>query len=227
MIKVQWDSGDLGYQKFDLVAWEEKLFNYCQSKEIDGIAYDKCFILSENLLKKDELSFLDKKNLYLVKKNDCKFENFTLLNKHKLIMGTYADSVRSAKSNKIFIDYLNEFKNVVLRTQLSWCVRILKIINSYLNNRKSAGTKLGHKEIIQVMLADAINHLKSAEHYLFISNNLSEKNIFEYQFMAAKELFLGAQSLGKLYGGRAFLRGNVIEMMMVFEYFRHIYFIKI
>ena len=64
------DSREFSYQKFNLKECENQLRHYCQDKGIDGVAYANYFIISKNMLEKDNLIIVDEKQCYRIKKSE-------------------------------------------------------------------------------------------------------------------------------------------------------------
>ncbi len=224
MATVQYDTTDLNPQRFNLKECEYKLSQYCSIKDIDGIAYDNYFIAPKTVTEKQELFVVDHETCFRVNKANFKFAKCTLLEKHDLVMGNYVEKLEIINTSTDYRHYLHEFKNIIIDVKLFWTVEFLNIISHYLKNRRSASSMLIHKEVIQTMLGDAIVHIKAAEQYRHFAKDISLESIAEYQLFSMKELRSAAHLLAKLHGGRSFLSGNVIEMMMIFEYFRNIYF---
>lgn len=218
------DRNEMKYQLFNLKECENKLLQYLQTKKIDGIACDKYFIISNVMLNKSELLIIDNENCYRINKSHCKFANCELLNRHGLVMGSYENIFDLVEEKKEYLTYLIDLKNTIIDIELYWVVEFLKIVYEHLKNRKSAKTNLINNDAIQIMLGDVVVHTKLAEQYRNFTRDFHTENINNYQLLAIKELRLATHLLAKLNGGRSFLVGNVVEMMMIFEYFRDIYF---
>ncbi len=223
-MEVIYDNNDYGYKKFNLEACQNKLTRFYQGKYVDGVSKNNYFILSKKVIEKDEWIFSDGKKKFRVNKEDCAISNFDLLNKHNFVIGSHSNSFELISHEKEYIYCLNEFRNLIIDVDFFWAIELLKTVQDFLKNRRSAKSDLLYKEIIQVMLGDVVMHMKSAEKYRDFSDELWREDVSDYQFMAMQELQKSVLILAKLHGGRSFLTGNVLEMMMVFEYFYDVYF---
>ncbi len=218
------DDNEFGYQRFSFRQTGIELFQDLEDLKIDAIMHDGYFILHHTSIQKTQLSVISGEYGFNLDKASCKFINCELLNKHQLSIGYCVNSLDPIYSNPDYFTHIENFKRGVVDAQLYWTTEFLNAIYSHLKNRQSAKNALINKEIIQVMLADVLVHIKSAKQYQEQIVNLNRVDIAANQLLAVKELKAANQILAKLYGGRSFLAGNVVEMIMIFEYFRDIYF---
>lgn len=223
-MKAVCDNNQFSYHQFDFKKYEKKLLHYFNKKDIDGISCDGYFIISSTFLKKDELFIVENQKCYRVKKSHCVFASCKLLGRHELVMGSCREKNALVCSKKEYLNDLIEFKNIIIDIELYWVSEFLKIIHSHLKTRRSNKSNLITHDAIQIMLGDVVIHIKFAEQYRNYTNEFSRDYVHDYQLSAVKELKCATQFLARLHGGRSFLSGNVIEMMMIFEYFRNIYF---
>ncbi len=214
------DDNKFGYRRFSLRQSGMEPFHYLDDLNIDAILRDGYFIFHSAAMQKENLSVISGEYGFTLNKAACKFINCDLLNKHQLSIGCSVTALDPMHANHDYLNYVIQFKNKVLDAQLSWTMEFLNAIYSHLKNRHSAKNTLINKEIIQVMLADVLVHIESAKQHRMINS----PDIAENQLLAVKELKAANQILAKLYGGRSFLAGNMVEMIMIFEYFRDIYF---
>ncbi len=221
-MEAVYDRNALTDQRFNLQACEKKIVTFCQANHLDGVAVDNYFIMPKKLLAKEDWVMIDKENCYRVSQSKCQLASCVLLNKHQLVMGSYEGAGHFLSSDKAYSTALKAFKNIIIEIELYWVMAFSKIIQEHLKNRKFEKSVLINKAV-QVMIDDVMNHIKSAEQY-YQEARLNNNTLFDYQLSAIKELRMAMQLLAKLHGGKSFLSGNVIEMMMIFEYFRDIYF---
>ncbi len=218
------DKGDLGYHRFNLNFNNEQLFKLCEDQGVDSIICGNYFILHKNALTRETLTLISDQYCYKVKQETCRFIKCTLLEKHQLKIGYCETLFEMIFSEHNQIDILIKFKKMIIDIQLCWATEFLNIVYDYLKNRKTAQHTLINKEIIQVMLGNVVIHIKAATDYKIRSEQSQSNEKKDYQLRAINELKTANQLLAKLHGGRAFLSGNIVEMIMVFEYFRDIYF---
>ena len=143
-----------------------------------------------------------------------------MLGKHDLVMGYFQDTAKLVCTAREYAAYIHEFKNIILDVELFWAIEFLRIIHAHLKSTRLAKTHLVNKKAIHLMIDGAVMHITLAEQYRNYAEDLLAENISDCQLSAVKELRLAAQLLAKLHGGKSFLSGNVVEMMMIFEYFR-------
>jgi len=217
------DNNDFGYQKFNLRVGDHDVFQYLDECGIDGIARDGYVILDKNTLCDDHLDIVVDDHCYVILKSKAKFISCNLLEKHNLAIGYIENVSNSIFSSAHSLANLNQFKNKIIDLQLNWSKEFLSDVYIHLKNRRSENQMLINKEIIQAMLGDVMIHIKSASQHRKQANHLN-KSTEEDQSLAITEIKRANHILAKLHGGRSFLSGNVIEMMMIFEYFRNIYF---
>lgn len=212
------------YNKFHLRDYEEKIFS-CREKGLaDLVAVNSYFICPKKIADKNRFFILDSGQGYVVDKDQCRFAKCQLIDKHNLLMGRFSEAKSASQMDYDNERYLLNLKSAVLAAQLAWSTLFLRSVYGYLKNRKSNQGVLINKEIIQVLIGNVISHIKSAEKFKIMSEDFSREDISESQLLASQEIKSANQILAKLYGGRAFLAGSVVEMMMVFEYFKDIYF---
>ena len=212
------------YQKFNLRHSEDTVFSYLEDCAIHGIARDGYFIIDSNLFYEKNLKIVLDGYCYTIPKSICKFISCDLLEKHQLSIG-YIDNFASViSSGEQHFARIAEFKNKIIDAQLTCSKDFLRTIYFYLKNRQSENQMLINKEIIQIMLGDVIIHFKSALQHREQAIHSSKKICAENQSSAMLEIKKANHILAKLYGGRSFLSENIIEMIMIFEYFRSIYF---
>ena len=212
------------YKRFHLKNYETKLLQYFYAREIDGIASANYFIIPNAVAEKNKLMLIDGKYFYRLQKNEYKFSSCDLLNKHGLMIGSFDEAVEVVSFSTDYLIYLVELKNLILDEKLDWITEFLKIIHAHLMNRYVTKQSSLNKEFVGTMMNDVILHINAAEDYRNHAENVFSENIFQCQSMAIRELKLAVQLLAKLYGGRSFLAGSIVEMMMIFEYFRDVYF---
>lgn len=218
------DNNEWKYNKFNLRASDETVFHYLEELGMDGIVRDGYVILNKYSLHAENLKLVIEDHSYLVAKSECKFISCDLLEKHHIAIGYIENKPTHIFANTQNIAYLNLFKNKIIDLQIKWSREFLNEAYVHLKNRRSENQMLINKEIIQTMLADVMIHIKSAAVHRQHTNTLTLASIEEDQSLAIMEIKKANHLLAKLYGGRSFLTGNVVEMIMVFEYFRNIYF---
>jgi hypothetical protein len=218
------DDNEFGYRRFSLRQSGMEAFYYLDDLGVDAIMHEGYFIVHNATMQKEYLSVISAEHGFTLNKSTCKFINCELLNKHQLSIGCCVATINPAHANHEYLNYFVNFKNKALDAQLYWTTEFLNSIYSHLKNRQSAKNALINKEIIQAMLADALLHIESAKRHREYTEKTGEYDLADNQLLAIKELKAANQILAKLYGGRSFLAGNVVEMIMIFEYFRDIYF---
>lgn len=216
-----YDDMDFDYKRFNLRDIEEKIYSNNSNSAVDVISSSRYFVAHKKILLKDNLVIADDLTVYSVTKDSCRFAKCYLTEKYSLVIGCFHEAVLQQEDVS---NQLVQFKNNVLDCQFYWTKTFLNTVHQYLQGRRAHHGVLTDKENVQSIVSDVLLHVKAAEQMRSLSNELQPTEVSNCQLEACKELKSANQLLAKLHGGRAFLTGNIVEMMMVFEYFKDIYF---
>lgn len=118
-----------------------------------------------------------------------------------------------------------EFKSLILAAEIRWVERFVSWIYDHLAKREAEGVLLTNYPSIRNNFAEVVQHLQLASQ--IVSNSKSISPDLDCYFTVASEQILKAiHLLARLAGARAFLSGNVITMLSLFQAFHNIYFIQ-
>lgn len=104
----------------------------------------------------------------------------------------------------------DEFKQALLLEELFWIEQFLKGIYAHLDSRESQGLKITQHDLIKCQIASIYAEIQMLNMTKLREEKISWKLISD----SIRNLCL---SLAKLAGARAFLSGNVLEMLWTFE----------
>lgn len=212
---------DEDFSVFDSVA---NIFSVGDAKPFDILAFNSYFICEKNIFQDQKCIVVDNGNFYALYKSSCKFVRCRILENNGIVIGKSIGDEISYGACEFYQSELVHFKNKIVYANLQCAQHFLAAVTQYIESRRAGKTVLVNKELIQVFLADVITHIQTAKQLMSTLSNQSALESFQIQSMVMQELKSGNQLLAKLQGGRAFLSGSIIEMIMIFEYFRDIYF---
>jgi hypothetical protein len=107
-------------------------------------------------------------------------------------------------------------KKDFIQEEILWLERFLMCVQEHLSQRKSEGISLCQNENIKALIADVVANIEMLNHYA----RPFDKAVINVLSKIIRET---CHYLAKLAGGRAFLAGNIIEMLWTFEIINLIY----
>jgi hypothetical protein len=197
--------------------WCSTILNSSRQNVFDVIGYNRYFICHNWILQGKNFLLTDEKAFFQINKAQCQIVNCTLLNKQQLVMGKFHEEAKSNEKNPMYEYHLIEFKDRILHFQLEWSLHFLKKIYADLKF-------VGRNADLISFIETVVMHLKRATNIRTYYARLNKDEIAKNQLQAVKDIKIANQMLAKVAGKKAFLPGNILEMIMVFEYFRDIYF---
>lgn len=123
-------------------------------------------------------------------------------------------------SNKNFNNNLHLFKKELLILFISWLKTFLTYCHEHLSKRESNGVKIIQMPHIQQSIGKIISQLEFTTALIMQSSREKQLTV------AANFCRETGRELMKLPGGRAFLKGSIIEVIYCFEAFYNVYFIS-
>ncbi len=164
---------------------------------------------------------------YTIRHGEIEFAQNNLLARHDLVVGRFGRAAVIGKHSALAgTTLLCELRANIISAQQEWLQYFLQEVWRHLISRVSSERdNLGNHQAIQLMLADVLTHIKTAQQALDIVLSENRDAQKAAQLLAMRELRFACHILARLYGGRAFLTGSIIEMIVVFEYFREVYFL--
>lgn len=211
-------------QVFDVNHLIQNIFN--QFREIDFIVNNQYCIVPSNKMSHPVFVCLNDNKLIEVEKNIIHWIKNELLNQQGLCVGKiknisrHCDSVQQTwqsknNANGIEMEGLLRLRRNILASNYECLSEILNRVCEYLKSRRTDKGFMIHHDHIQLLIGEIAGKLKFVsslyEHQLFMS-------------LAQKELNAASKLLAKLGGGRAFLKGNIVEINLIFDLIYSVYF---
>lgn len=132
-----------------------------------------------------------------------------ILIKHHLCVSKWKDSTFTSSS------VIDLFRQDLLNAMLFWIKSYVSMISDHFKSRSSEGRALHNHNSIKIQFGMLISTVSHAEEMVAIPL------LYKVNCDLVKEL---GWSLHKIAGGRAFLQGNISEMLCLFEIIKKVYF---
>jgi hypothetical protein len=184
-------------------------------EDCDVLAIKNYFITSLNKISLPQIRIVNDGDIFLIRTSHCKILNSSLLNKYNLALGQLV-TIPEKQSCNNFNRHLIHFKNTLIDLKFSRAKHFLEQLMLLWQKRQATAFQ-------QVLLNDVKARMQSLLELKKVAE-LDANNIIVIQEMLIKNLKSIMQVISKLYGSRALLSGGVNETIMVFEYFKDIYF---
>ncbi|NNM59139.1 MAG: hypothetical protein HKM04_04930 [Legionellales bacterium] len=170
----------------------------------------------------DDTTACSSRNFFIILDNDkaqessfyhgLLIENKTL-NKQKILIGKIHiyDSILSPVTT--------DFKKNLIEMEVVWIKRFLDGVVEHLTTRESEGRKLTNHNSIRMSLGHIINKIAEIG-CLTVDDNVINVPVEKY---ISSIIESACNELAKLAGGRAFLAGSIIDMLVTFKIINTIY----
>jgi len=187
----------------------------------DIFCLNKFFICQASLAINSEITLLNKGDYFQIKKDQIQIKERIFFDGQGFLVGYIVSDNGVLHKESSFQQIMYDFRKRII---FCW-IKLLRVfvdeVWNHLKVRGSSIKKLGDNPAIQILIGDVLIHLQAAEQFVYQTSH--DQFQFE-QNCAMQECKSASELLAKLYGGRAFLLGSVVELMAFFAYFKKIYF---
>jgi len=117
------------------------------------------------------------------------------------------------------------FKINIIKLELSWLQKFIKIISDHLQSREYAGEKIITNAVIKQLLAKTLVNYELAKQYVeaAVLTELCGNSWLAIN-LASQKIILVVKMLTQLAGGRAILKYSTLTMLDTFQAFHSVYF---
>ncbi|MFA6409429.1 MAG: hypothetical protein WCW01_04570 [Gammaproteobacteria bacterium] len=180
--------------------------------DIEAVVGEDFFLLTRPLVDKSMFRSVDTIGIVVCKEDEYRILVDPILAQRGLavgfMLGGYREVFDANYATKIF-----SHQTLLIRYELAWIEGYMEHLRISLTERISEGSPIIQKEVVRRIWADLVERIESlrrlvaGDEYLIVSKLVAEACIL----------------LAKLAGGRALLRGQVIEMSWLFGIINEIY----
>jgi len=181
----------------------------------DILSVNRYFICPIEKINQKNMIALDCRAYYHIQKNQIESINDFLIDSYGLSVGHFISVTDELHFESGFNEIIKKFRLSIIQSWIEQLHHSLDCVWKHLRNRGPALQKIGQQSVVQISIGNVLSHLRAAE---VACNNDNEYQLALNECQAATEL------LARLQGGRAFLSEGAIELTVVFQYFRKIYF---
>lgn len=189
---------------------------------VDAVVCGKYFVVPHDCTEKPTIFCLDCHGLFSLRKEEYIVSQDQLLNTRNLVLGKHlTDRFSAAAYNEQYSRKVLEFHRWLLRYEYEWIEGYVEHLKSSLAERISEGRAIIQHEAVRLEWANLMERVECLRHVLESLVDTSSAN--EAYILAPNVVREICELAAKLAGGRAFLEGQAVEMLWLFQIFNKIY----
>lgn len=198
-------------------------------QSIDGIGRNNVFLFRKRDDFSRDLTIVNENGQSRVLSEKIKFTSDPVLSSRGLVLGRLEGKGEEFNKNENKLDqiYQNkmvEFQKQLLNIQYTWIVKYTEHLKISLTERYSEGRPIIKHEAVMLSWAHLMEKQESLKQ-IIDSNNHADQVVRIGINMIAPSLTREIGSLmGRLAGGRGFLEGQAVNMLVLFEIINQIFF---
>ena len=182
---------------------------------------DKVIVINNNLLLTDEQRKMDalygyqEQSIIKIKAHNYKFTGI------RPEQFYFAKLVTTVAPQKMInnAQVINQFLIELFKEQLVWAEHYLFSIHEHLENRESEGKKLTNHDSVRLLVGKTVSCIEIIK-AIFTTINFHNKDVLNF---ISHQMIEICNNCAKLAGGRAFVSGGVLEMLITFQFINQHY----
>jgi len=193
-------------------------------RNIMAVMIKDCFIVAKPIDESKRIVVACSKGEIVLGESEYRLTQDSYLSNRGLAVGRQINEYKDVTSD-IYSKKIVAFKEGLLKCERTWIDNYGKHLKVYLSSRMAEGVPIIQHDAVRMTWADLVERQQSLNQLIINIENISSGKSHNELFVFVPQLIREAcELLAKIAGGRAFLEGQAVEMLWLFNIVNKIYF---